>query len=115
MRRCVRFLLLVVCGFLGVASPAAESGWFDAAGARTSVAALEYSPAAHRWWRIRELSGKAYWETSSDGSSWSSQGSVPLSALFPLHDLNVVLSAASWDGGSPDPGQARYANLNVLR
>ena len=79
----------------------------------TAVAALQCSPGAHGWWRIREYNGTVFWETSSDGAAWTIQGAAATSRLFPLRAINVMLAAATFGSGSPEPGQARYSNLNV--
>jgi len=83
------------------------------AGVRTTVASLEYSLVTHAWWRLREFNGIVYWETSADGTSWLIQGAAVTSRLFPLLAVNIVLDAATFGSGSPDPGRARYSNLNV--
>jgi feruloyl esterase len=86
---------------------------YYAAGVRTNVASLEYSPELHGWWRIREYNGVVYWETSPDGASWDIQGGAATSRLFALQALNVMLEANTFGDGSSDPGQARYSNLTV--
>jgi hypothetical protein len=83
-------------------------------GQQATLASLIYSPSAHPWWRIRETFGTVYWETSTNGSTWTIHASASSSGLFPLDAVNVVLVARTWGSGSPDPGFARYANLNVL-
>ncbi len=65
--------------------------FYAVAGVRTTVATLAYSPSAHAWWRIRENGGTTYWETSSDGASYTVQGSVSTSSLFPLSLLRYSI------------------------
>jgi len=92
-----------------------ENGFLYAAyyvaGVRTAVVTLAYSPQAHAWWRIRELNGTVYWETSFNGESWTIQGGAVTSTLFRIQALNAVLDSATFGSGSPNPGQARYANF----
>lgn len=83
------------------------------AGVRTPVAALNYSPSQHAFWRIREYNGVVLWETSADGSSWTVHGTAATSRVSFLRSSNIVLTADTFGSGSPDPGQARYSNLTV--
>jgi len=109
--------LSILLDWDNLASWSYENGFLYAvyyvAGVPAPVAALQYSAGAHGWWRIREYNGTVFWETSSDGASWIIQGAAATSRLFPLRAINVMLSAATFSSGSPDPGQARYSNLNI--
>jgi RHS repeat-associated protein len=78
----------------------------------TIAATLTYDPVQHAWWRIREASGTVYWDTSPDGSTWTSRASLADTALFSLATMKVGFSAATIRGGLPAPGTAKYANLN---
>jgi len=82
-------------------------------GQQTTLTSLTYSPSIHVWWRIREAFGTVYWDTSTDGTSWTTQASVSSSRLFSIDAVNIVLAARTWASGSPEPGTARYSNLNV--
>jgi len=88
-------------------------GIYYVGGARTVAAPLPYSASQHALWRIREYNGVVLWETSPDGSSWTPQGAAATARLFSLYSVNVLLAANTFGDGSPDPGQARYSNLNV--
>lgn len=46
-----------------------------------------YNATNHRWLRIREQSGTVYWETSPNGTTWSTFVSGPV----PLSDVSVLL------------------------
>jgi hypothetical protein len=81
-------------------------------GVRTTAAQLTYDPVQHAWWRIREASGTVYWDTSPDGTSWTTRGSVAGSSLFSLAMLFPEFYAETWGGGSPSPGLAQYAHFN---
>jgi hypothetical protein len=56
-----------------------------------------YSPTTHAWFRIREASGTVYFETSSDGSTWSVFDSLadPFSAAT-MGALRVQMAAGTY-------------------
>jgi hypothetical protein len=76
-----------------------------------------YNPVAHRWWRIRHdsASNLIHWETSPDGSTWSSRFAEP--PRIPITALRVLLLgyySPSSSGSDPwDPGAALFDNLNL--
>ncbi|MHB8418081.1 MAG: hypothetical protein ACYDCL_08390 [Myxococcales bacterium] len=82
-------------------------------GTQTNLATLSYSSTSDAWWRIRESSGTVYWDTSSDGVSWTSQASVADSSLFDLSSLTPTFYCETYGTGSPSPGQAEFANLSI--
>ncbi|QCX81248.1 hypothetical protein C9F11_38325 [Streptomyces sp. YIM 121038] len=41
-----------------------------------SAVSLTYSAATHAWLRIRESGGTLFWDTSTDGSSWTNRRSI---------------------------------------
>ena len=49
-----------------------------------------YSATNHRFWRIRETSGTVYWETSPDGSTWTTQRSET-NVDLDISSLQVVI------------------------
>jgi WD40 repeat protein len=81
-------------------------------GKRTLHAALVYARFEHEVWRIRESGGSVYFETRNISGEWSERATVAASSLFPLDAVRVVLWAATFDGGSPTPGQAIYFTVN---
>lgn len=83
-------------------------------GTKTQLAKLTYSSATHAWWRIRESYGQMYWETSSDGAVYTQRASVATSTLFSIAALNVNFYVETFSTGSASPGQASFANLNVV-
>lgn len=44
------------------------SAWSD-----PGLVVITYVPASHRWWRISHGSGRIYWQTSPDASTWTTQ------------------------------------------
>ncbi len=78
----------------------------------TTVVEEPFSPAAHRWWRIRVDGGAIHWEASSDGLAWSS---VAATSPNPIDDLTKadLRFGVSIPLDHPDPGHARFDNFNV--
>lgn len=70
-----------------------------------------YNPNADRYLRFRADQDTMYFETSTDGSSWTLRGSGPF--LMPLDNLQVRIGAGSHSALMTDPGQARIDCLNV--
>jgi hypothetical protein len=70
------------------------------------IAQTPYNPAVHRHWRLREDSGNAYWEWSTDGTTWN-ELFHETDPLQPAHVL--VLLAADGYG----PSVARFEELNT--
>ncbi|MEZ4446394.1 MAG: hypothetical protein R3B72_45365 [Polyangiaceae bacterium] len=47
---------------------------------------ITFDPVQHRWLRLRHASGKVFWDTSSDGQTWTER----VDALEPPFDLGTV-------------------------
>lgn len=45
------------------------------AGTQTTIYTVAYSATTHAYLRVREVSGSLFWDTSSDGSTWTNRGS----------------------------------------
>jgi hypothetical protein len=82
------------------------------AGVQHALATLRYDPAVHVWWRFRETAGTVYWETSQDGTTWTAQGSTPTSGLFSVQSLDTIIHAREFGVGNPNPGTAKFSNVN---
>lgn len=52
-------------------------------GTRNKVFGVTWDPVNMTWFQIRESGGTIYWETSPDGSSWTSRATVATSAFTP--------------------------------
>ena len=76
-------------------------------------ASLPYAPPPYSYlfWRIRENGGAVYWDTSSDGTTWTNQAFVADAALFSLEACTVELYAETY-GSSLNPGVAQFSVLN---
>lgn len=53
-----------------------------------------YDPAVHVWFRIREASGTVYWETSTDGTTWTAQRSK--TTTLTLTSVEVSFMGGYW-------------------
>jgi hypothetical protein len=71
---------------------------------------LVYDAAAHRVWRLRESGGFVYFETF-DGQNWTTHND-PYPTPDWADNAYIDFSAGSWDVG-PDPGAARFDNVNL--
>lgn len=72
---------------------------------------VAFDPVAMLWWRLRELAGTIYWETS-DGNSWVVQRSAP--TPFAITNLSVNLTAGTYQNVAT-PGVAIFDNCNILK
>jgi hypothetical protein len=84
---------------------------YQLAGTTTLLAKTMYDPVAHHNWRFREDGVNTYWETSSDGASWTMMAKVPTATLFPMDTVWVWFGAGT-DGGEVNPGTAQFDHLN---
>lgn len=78
---------------------------FIGAGANASVT---YNATTHRWWRIREFGGTVYWDTSSDGITWTNRKTEATSG-FTLTSGHVEIGAGRSAGTS---NLGYFDNLN---
>ena len=73
-----------------------QTAFFDG-----SAVSLTYSPFNHAWLRIRETAGTVYWETSSDGATWTVRRSLATPAWVTSQTLTVEMPTAR-TGGTAD-------------
>lgn len=74
-----------------------------------NTTSIAYDATAHRWWRIRELLGTTYWETSPDNVTWTTRRSL----ATPLHvgpDMQLRFSCGH--GGAEVDSTAEIDNLS---
>ena len=81
------------------------------AGSQTLLKTTAYDPVAHRHWRFREDGQTTYWETSSDGVSWTAMAQVPSATLFPMN-LVWIWFGGGMNSGEASPGEIRFDRLN---
>lgn len=73
-----------------------QTAFFDG-----SAVSLTYSAFNHAWLRIREAAGTVYWETSSDGATWTVRRSLATPAWATSQTLTVEMPTAR-TGGTAD-------------
>src|SRR5690606_976501 len=77
-------------------------------GGYVTLQTTTYDAAAHRWWQLREADGTVYWETSPDGTTWSTFYSEP--APIAVTALFGYLQAG---GAGTSADVARFDNWNT--
>jgi len=88
--------------------------YVESGGNPTAIATLTYSPATHAYWRVREAAGTVYWDTSSDGVTWTNRGQALVSSLsFSPGSVSVYLTTKEF-GTTPNasPGVGKFSNVN---
>jgi hypothetical protein len=73
--------------------------------------ALAYSPQRDRWLRLREAGGVIYWETSSNGVTWSILRSKATTLTLTAVDCLLL---NGFYGTEPSPGTTQFDNLNIV-
>lgn len=64
---------------------------------------------AHNWLRIRESGGTVFWDTSSDGNTWTNTGSI--ATPFAITALTVILQSGT--SGDTLGNQSIFDNFNT--
>lgn len=98
------FSLNVVTGLLKLIS---RTGYAD-----PSEVALTYSSVDHAWVRLRESAGSLYWDTSTDGVTWTTRRISASPAWVAGMELELVL-AGHRDSGADD--YSEFDSLNITR
>jgi len=81
----------------------------DIAGSRNSVS-VPYSTFEHAWWRVRQSAGTIYWDTSSDGSFWTTQRTRTSATDW---SSCLLFIGSGQGGGAPTPGSSLFDHLNL--
>jgi hypothetical protein len=76
---------------------------------QTTLAMIPYSPSAHAWWQFREDQGTIYFETSSDGVTFTAFASTPTPVW--ASTAGIAVEAGSFQVET-DPGASRFDNFN---
>lgn len=98
------FSLNAVTGQLSLVS---RSGYFDG-----EAVALTYSPTDHAWLRLREAEGALHWDTSPDGTAWTTRRSSASPAWVSDVNLSVIM-AGHRNNGVDD--YAEFDSFNFTR
>lgn len=80
------------------------------AASRTNVTSFTYNSTTHKFWRISETAGTISFDTSSDGSSWTSQAT--LADPFTITALRVMILGSCFQAET-SPGTFKWNNFNV--
>ncbi len=63
------------------------------------VDSTNYDPVLHKYWSLREAAGMLYFETSSNGKSWVTRGSIP--TPFAMDTIQVSLEGGTEANAEP--------------
>lgn len=80
----------------------------DAKAKYASVQSL-YNVTLHRWWHFRNAGNVIYWETSPDGTAWTTQHTIAVP--FPITNLTVTYPSGS---SVPIPPQPTGSNITSI-
>lgn len=79
------------------------------AGTTTTITLPNYDNTIHTYWRIRELGGLMYFDTSSDGNVWNNL--TKIAYTWSATSITTYLSA--WWTGVHSPTAAQFGNINT--
>lgn len=79
------------------------------AGMATTITLPTYDSTIHTYWRIRELGGLMYFDTSSDGNVWNTLTSI----AYTWSPTNITLYLSAWWTGTHSPVAAEFSNMNA--
>ncbi|GGU62738.1 hypothetical protein [Streptomyces lavendofoliae] len=71
---------------------------------------LTYDPVAHAWIRIWETAGTLHWDTSPDGTTWTTHRTAATPAWASATDLSIVIEGHR-DAGTPNYVEADNFNI----
>lgn len=84
----------------------------------TNMANTAYNSTNHKWLRIREASGTIYWDTSTDGITWSNFHSLAtpfsvsnLTVKIITQDFVFVSGGATFDNFNTVPAKANFLTM----
>lgn len=71
-----------------------------------------YNATTHRFLRLRHSGSSIFWDTSSDGSSWTNRRTSS-SSNPTVTSGNLVVQVGAFDTNNSNPGTAIWDNLNL--
>jgi hypothetical protein len=77
----------------------------------STLPAFAFDALADRFLRMREVSGSWYYQSSPDGTTWTTFGAV--ANMFPLQTSTTVRFTAGTNSGVSNGGVAAFAGVNV--
>ena len=85
-----------------------------AIGGETSAEQIDYDAEAHRWWRLSHTPGHLNYQTSSDGTAWAIQLSVPQPVW--IDNIHIELQAGSEVSDETEAlKQATFSSFSLAR
>lgn len=78
---------------------------------KTTLYYTTYNSTTHKWLRIRESSGTVYWDTSTDGLTWTNRTSAAPAISKSSIQVDIQVFAR---GPTTNPGSAYVDNFNIL-
>lgn len=87
--------------------------WFlqDVASVDTGYAEATFSASNHRFWRLAESAGRALFQTSPDGTGWTTQ--LDVASAFDLSEVVAIIGAGTWGTGPGTAVTTRFAGVNA--
>ena len=82
------------------------------AGKETIEMAVPYDPMSHAYLGISELDGKVRWETSPDGTTWTTL--VEEASWLPSPQVYFKLGASTYQMEPSAPGETHFDNVDVV-
>lgn len=80
-------------------------------GVRVTLNSTTYDPVLHKWWQIRESGGTIYWDTSTDGETWTNFTTF-VNVLTITAMTAVIAGTCFQNETSPGVFTWRYFNTN---
>lgn len=81
-------------------------------GVDTQVYSATWSATTYKYLRIRADTTTVYWDSSSDGTTWTNRASVAISSLFAISSLYAVFGALC--GNVASPGGFYLDDVNLI-
>ena len=82
------------------------------AGVETQLFTATWNATTYKYLRIRESGGTVYFDSSSNGTSWTNRATSTLSGDFAITDLAIAFGASC--GNVASPGSFRLDDYNLL-
>ena len=87
-------------------------GYITTGGTRTDYDfTVAYNTTTHAWWRIRENAGTIYFETSPNGTDWTTQKSGPHS--WSSASCYLICKAGYWGTATPPAATAKWDEVTL--
>lgn len=82
------------------------------AGVESGLVGITYNSVSTLYWKISESGGTVTWSHSANGSSWTDDTTIAVSALFPVTDF--ITGSQLLSSGLVTAGSIAYDNWNIL-